>query len=473
MKKYNPIAAGAAYTFGNMLIKAIPFITLPVFTRILSTADFGLYNTYLSYENIMTILLGFGLYGTIRIAKVEYKDKFDDYISSIYGVQLVLALITGVIIFAFYTIITNKIDVWLDHKLLIILLCHCFCMQIFSIASAKYAINGEVKSNIILSLIMTFLNVVLSLWLCIFVLPQATYLGRIIGTFAAVFFVAVIAAIQQMKKSRKWIAIVYWKFGLRMGAPLILHSLSLTLLSNCDKIMIQSMIGNSQAGIYSIAVTLTGILSVLVSSADNAWAPWYYQKLENREMTSLKKYDSYMIYAFMAVLMISILVSPELIKCMLAQEYWDAIYVFPALAVSIFFNFMYLIPVNFEYFHKKTSYIAYSTVLTAILNIVLNIVLIRMFGYIGAAYATMLSKLVLLLMHLRKARMLENVELIEKRVILHCSVISLLMIPITLLVVNEWIVRYAILLVVLLGMTIFVKRNTELNILFRKIVLRK
>ena len=66
VSRYNPLSAGIAYTCGNLLVKAIPFFTLPIFTRLLSTADFGLYNIFLAYENIISILLGFGLNGTIR-----------------------------------------------------------------------------------------------------------------------------------------------------------------------------------------------------------------------------------------------------------------------------------------------------------------------------------------------------------------------------------------------------------------------
>lgn len=54
--------AGIWYTIGNFLLKGCIFFSLPIFTRILSTTDFGIYNTYIAYEGILTAILGLGLY---------------------------------------------------------------------------------------------------------------------------------------------------------------------------------------------------------------------------------------------------------------------------------------------------------------------------------------------------------------------------------------------------------------------------
>ena len=95
MKKYNPFYAALSYSIGNILIKEIPFITLPIFTRILTASDYGLYSIYLSYESILSIVLGLGLQGTIRIAKVEYEEKFEEYISAIYGLQILFSFLSS------------------------------------------------------------------------------------------------------------------------------------------------------------------------------------------------------------------------------------------------------------------------------------------------------------------------------------------------------------------------------------------
>ena len=74
--------AGLAYTVGNVLLKGIAFLTLPIFSRILTTEEVGFYNLYVSYETILTIFVGLCLYGSLRTAKYDYRQEFDSYVSS-------------------------------------------------------------------------------------------------------------------------------------------------------------------------------------------------------------------------------------------------------------------------------------------------------------------------------------------------------------------------------------------------------
>lgn len=470
-EKYNPISAGIAYTIGNMLIKGIPFLTLPIFTRILTTAEFGLYNTYLSYENIMTIILGFGLYGTIRVAKSEYREKFEEYITAVYGIQILSAAIMYPLIFVVFSVINPQ--GWFDKRLLIVLLFHCLSMQLYNIASAKYAIKGEVLQNLVFSLIMTISNVVFSLFLCYFAFKGERYVGRILGTFLSALLVAIIVLVKQMKYSLKWYNKEYWLFAFKMGMPLIPHMLSLTILSQCDKIMIQNMVGNSEAGIYSLAVTISGIVTVLVTSIDNAWAPWFYKKLEQGDYEEVRKNNNYMIVAFCFIVAEILLVAPELIRIMSEEEYWDSIYSFAPLLMSVLFNFIYLIPVNFEYYHKKTAYISYSTVLTAILNIILNIILINYMGYVGAAYATCISKIVLLAMHWRRARVIENVKIANLSWVVVFSVLTAVVATASLIFVDNIVIRYLLAVVLFAVLCYEALKIESVKTLLTKIKRRK
>ncbi len=418
MKNYHPLFAGILYAAGNILIKAIPFLTLPLFTRLMPASDFGVYHTYLAYETIGSILLGFGMAGTVRIAITQYPDRFEEYVSAMYGVQAVIAAFAYLLLPVFWHF--YKQDGWLTPELSVLLLSNCMGMQIFNIASAKYAIEGEVKRNLCLSFLMSGLNVCMSLFFCLRVYPAYAYKGRIYGTCFSALIPAALAAVWQKRKSSCWYHPQFWKFSLRMGSPLILHSLSLTVLSQCDKIMIQSMEGSKKAGVYSLAVTLSSVLGVIVTSADNAWAPWFFERLRRRDFLEIERKNSYMIMAFGFLSILTVLVSPELIRLMSPQEYWDSARCFPILLLSVFFGFLYIIPVNLEYYHKKTGYIAVTTAVAAVLNVACNYVFIRAFGFAGAAYATCVSKFLLFVLHWKRAFKIEKIKLADARYIVFC-----------------------------------------------------
>ncbi len=91
--KNKVVRAGIAYTIGNVLLRGIAFLTLPIFTRILTTQEFGLFNVYVSYETILTIFSGVCLYGSLRTAWYDYRTSFDQYVSSILTLSLGCMLI--------------------------------------------------------------------------------------------------------------------------------------------------------------------------------------------------------------------------------------------------------------------------------------------------------------------------------------------------------------------------------------------
>ena len=71
--------AGIGYTVGNILVKGINFVSLPVFSRLLSTEEFGIYNIFIAYDAILYVILGMALHSSVKSAFYEYK-KIDEYV---------------------------------------------------------------------------------------------------------------------------------------------------------------------------------------------------------------------------------------------------------------------------------------------------------------------------------------------------------------------------------------------------------
>ena len=69
------LKSGVWYTVANFIMKGIGFITTPIFTRLLTTTDFGKYNTYIAYEGLLTAIVGLGLYGTVKNAKLDFSQS--------------------------------------------------------------------------------------------------------------------------------------------------------------------------------------------------------------------------------------------------------------------------------------------------------------------------------------------------------------------------------------------------------------
>ena len=81
------------YTVGNILIKGINFLTLPLFSRLLTTEEFGVYNVFASYEAILYVVVGLSIHSSVRSANLEFKGQIKKYTSSVSLIYLLNALI--------------------------------------------------------------------------------------------------------------------------------------------------------------------------------------------------------------------------------------------------------------------------------------------------------------------------------------------------------------------------------------------
>lgn len=467
-KKYNGIKAGIWYTIGNIIIKGIPFFTIPIFTRLLTTNDFGIYSVYLSYEEILSIIIVLGISGTVKIAKFEYKDDFEKYISSVINFVVIVGTIFLVIsnlLFQFFTF-----QEWISRFVLNLLVIQSISIAVYAINSNKYIINGEYVKNLAIVFFLTTLNIGLSLLLCLTFLKNKPYLGRIIGTALGAIFIAVFIIFNQNKKFLIIFKKKYIKFALTLGLPLVLHQLSITLLAQSDKIMIQKLVGNKEAGIYSIGVIITSVLAVIIFSIDSAWTPWFYSKLSEEKYNILMEKNNILVIFFMFLTSGFILILPDIIHIMTDNSYWDSIYTTIPLAISIYLNFMYVFSVGIEYFLKKTGFISMVTVTCVFINIILNYFMIKRFGYIGAAYATCISRFFQFLFHYFMAKHLLKPRVVSTKYLIFSLMEVCIIGYITNICINSIFIRWGIIFAISVFISIYfykikllVKNNGNTN----------
>lgn len=385
---------------GNILIKGVSFLALPLFTRLLSTEDFGRYNIFMSYEGILSVIIGLGFAGTIKIAYFDFKDKFVDYFSSIISLTFFFTLLFDVLsILGYYLFLKSYLAEMWTSGLIHLLVFGSLGTAIYSLISTKYVIYAEYKANLAISGFYTIANVLLSVALCYTLFSTERYLARIVGYTLPIMLIAYGIAIVYVFRSGVIINKEYWKYAIKLGSPLIIHSLSMVLLIQIGKIMINHLCGDSETGIYSVGATIAGILGIVLGSFDNAWAPWFYRGLNDKKYKDLVAGNNKIVISFAMMCSCFILLSPEMMHLMSTEEYFDGLYSLVPLVIATYINFMYLFAVNQEYFYKKTKTIAIGTIVATIAGIILNYLLIPIFGYITAAYVSCVSNMILFVIH--------------------------------------------------------------------------
>ena len=264
------VKAGLWYTIGNIALKGCAFLTLPVFTRLLSTSDFGVYNAYIAYEQIFTAILGVGFYGTIKNAKLDFKENFKKYLSSIVFLSVLIFIFITAAANVAYPIYCNELD--FSRFVTNCLLFQSFGAYMLYLYGVKLNAEFRYRSFLIMSSINVLGNTVLSIILILFVFPNERYLGRILGSAIPLIGIGVALCFLIWRNGRTLYNKAYWKYGLAIGLPLLPHVISQSLLSQVDRIMIKDMVGSSEAGIYSYIYTICTILYIVGNSMENAWS---------------------------------------------------------------------------------------------------------------------------------------------------------------------------------------------------------
>ena len=390
--------AGTGYVLGNFILKGCAFLSLPFFTKLLTTADFGIYNTYIAYEGILAAILGLGFYGTIKNAKIKYHEDFDGYVSSILSFSCLFFVLIIIASNLLYPLFANLLGY--SRFVINILVCQSFGTALLQVYSAKLNMQFKYKSFLAFSLANTLGNICLSFLLILFVFNNNDrYLGRILGTAAPLIVIGLIILVISFVSGKKFASIDYWRYALRLGLPLLPHVIAQSLLSQVDRIMISNLVGESEAGVYSFVYTLCTILAVVATSLDNAWTPWVYTKIGSSEQDSIRKPGNSYLLFFALITFGFVCVMPEIASLFGSGDYLVGIDLIVPLSLANFFIFAYFLPVNIEYFNNKTFFISIGTVLAALLNLALNLLFIHLFGYKGAAYTTLISYFLLFFVH--------------------------------------------------------------------------
>lgn len=459
MNRNKYIKSSFWYVAGNLLIKGISFFTLPLFTRLLGITDFGRFNIFMSYENVLNIILGLGIAGTIKTAYFDYKDDFRKYFSSIISLVFLASIFIGFIInILFIECVCSYDELWNLKTINLLVVCS-LATALYNLFSMKYVIDINYKVNLGISFAYTLSSVLTSVGLCYFIFADSRYLARIVGNTIPLAIITFILASAYIVVNRTIYNKHYWLYALKMGVPLIFHSLSLVIMQQADKIMVNAFCGDALTGIYSLACNISIILTIIQSSVDNSWSPWFYRNLNAKNYVELIKINNYVIIAFMYLTCGFILISPDLINITSPVEYHEAIFALIPLNISVYISFMYMFSVNKEYYFKNTKIIAFATVIATIIDVILNYSLIPIHGYISAAYTTLIAKMILFIIHWYTSNRIDSNRVVSIKFMLVSFVIVCFASVASTIFINNYIIRYFIIITITVMVLFFYRKQ--------------
>lgn len=388
-----PLAAkaSAAYAICSIIQKCISFITMPLFTRIMTTEQYGEMTVYSSWSGIFSIVLTLNLaYGSFSPAMIKYEKNRYSYISSIQGIFLALSALF-IVIYVPFTDYWNSLF-GLSTPLVFLLVLETISVNSIHLWSGKKRFDYEYKPIITVTLLMSIISTVVSL-IAVINSDNKGFV-RIVAHSVVVSLIGIGVFVYNYIKGKSLFNREYWKYALGFNIPLLAYYLSQTIFNQSDRIMIDHYCGKGKAAIYGVAYTLAMILTFVLNAINNSYVPWFYQKIkEGKEKENAK--ISLGIAALMAVLVLAVVImAPEVIMIMAGEKYHDAIWIIPPVAISLILLFYSQLFINVQFYYEKKSELVYASIGAAVANIILNAILIPKVSYIAAGYTTMVSYII-------------------------------------------------------------------------------
>lgn len=454
--KYKNISVQAKaalwFTLCNIIQKGISTITVPIFTRIMTTEQYGVYTVYLSWQNILLIFTSLNLYyGVFNNAMIKFKEDRNRYVAAMQGLTFTITSF----FFITYLVLKNQINAWvgMNSQLMILMFIQLFSMPPLLFWSARQRFEFRYKLLVAVTLVKAVLNPLLGILAV--VLLENKDVARICSIVFIELCIGSIIAILQFIKGKTFYNKKYWKYAFFFNFPLLPHYLAGTILNQADRIMIGKMVGNSQAALYAVAYNIGMLMLLFTDAINNSFTPWMYQKMQDKKFIEIKKFGNSLVSIIAALVVLMLFFAPEIISIFASQEYADALYVIPPVAVTTFLIFVYVMYANVEFYYEENKMIMVASIMAAFLNLVLNYIFIPIYGYYAAAYTTLFCYLIYTFSHYVFARLvLKKHEKISsifdfKFILLVTIVLLIIMIIFNYLYTNMWL-RYVLLVCTLI-----------------------
>jgi len=454
------------YIFSSLFTKGIALITTPIFTRIMSTEDVGIVNLFSSWFSIISTVSTLSLTsGGYMVSLKEFRDNRNQYDSSV----LTLATLASGVIAVLYFCFSNFFSVLmgLSFPLCCLMLYGLIVSPAMDFWLARQRYEYKYKAATVISILSALVSSIVAV-LGVLIAKKNGFekLGAIrlfCGNGAAYFFSTILFVVIFVKGKTTYNK-SYWSSSLKLSIPLIVNSLATQVLSVSDRTMISRMVGNSAVGIYSLLYTVSSLSLIVWSAINTSFVPYLFENIDSQEhRENIRNYSTQLLIVFSGIAILLTLSAPEIVSILGTDEYYEAIYIMPPIAAGVYFTAISGFYSNILIYYKKTSCVMISSVIAAVLNVILNFICIKYYGYMSAAYTTLVAYMVMAIIQaivetfiFKKINATNNIY--SNKHFFCISLVTTVSCLLCLYIYQYFIARYILLLIILVAGIIYAKK---------------
>lgn len=447
------------YTLSGFLSKAMVFLTTPLFTRLLTKEQYGDFTVFASWQSIMLVVCGLETYATINKARFDFRAEkdFNAYISSSLVLSAAFTALILVLYFIF-PVLFQKIFL-LDKKYMVFMFMYIFAYPAFGMFQAKQRIEYKYKLSAFISFVLEVASSALSILFAL-TLEGDHLWGRVVGQYGLYIVTGIFFYLYFLRKNAS-IRTCYIKYALRLAIPLVFSYLGSNILLSSDNLVVKHMCSGEEVSYLSLTHICANIILILVQLLNNAWSPWFYDKLNEKEYKTIRRTFKAYVWLVIFGTFTVLLFTPEIITILGGKGYSEAIYIVPVNILNGFFSILTYQFGSLETFYKKPEYSAIITSCIAITNVILDIVGVKIWGYRTVCYATLLCQILLVCTHYQCTKKMEIEKMLTRMDMFIFIAVLISLIPLSLLLYSSNVLRWLLIgiLVIIFCTAAIVKRK--------------
>ncbi|MBO6206148.1 MAG: oligosaccharide flippase family protein [Lachnospiraceae bacterium] len=382
------------YGLGGVISKIIPFIMLPILVRLYPSSD------YLGLNDLVTTLCSFG--GAIAICGMYdalfrlYFDNSDDvYHKRICSSALLFTLLLSILVSTVLIVFQKKFSLLFfkseGYTNLVVVSCITILVStVGQMLQAPTRINNNRKIFILTNSIAPILSYLLAIPLII----RGEY---IMAMPIAALISATVIAIIYFILNHNYFSVKLYNYKLigdllKIGLPLLPNFLIYWIYNSADKVMITQYLDVNATGVYSVASRIGHISNLIYTAFSGGWLFFSYSTMKDDDHIRLKSnvFEYLSVISLMGTVMLT-MCSKIGFELLFTPEYYSGYLIAPYLFIGPLLLMLYQVAANQFTIIKKTYINTLSLSVGAIINVILNAVLIPNVGIEGAALATVLG----------------------------------------------------------------------------------
>ena len=390
-----PAKATVWYVGSGAMARAIGALSTPIFTRLLTPGEYGLYPLYNTWIGVLSVLVTLEITGSaIYRGFQRYEDNREDFITAALG--LLGAIFVGfcALYFALYGVLGRFIG--LDLKVSILMFAQIFATSVISLYLAKARFEYKYRAVAILNLLSATLIPITAVLMILLTDIRAE--ARIYASSAVTLLIAIPISVLIIRGSEKLYSAKIWRYLLGRSIPLLPHYFATALILKASEISINRNYGTEALGQYSIATSVGMILTIVTGGVLSALTPWIIRKIREGGIDKIREFLLLVTRALSLLSLLILAFAPELLAFLAAEGFREALPSIYPLEVAVIFSFLAGAISGASSYYERGALTSLPSVAAAVISVILASILLPRTDYRFAALITLVCYLIMMLL---------------------------------------------------------------------------